>query len=108
AWQWIPVPKRWEHPIEGARTVFTDAGRKSHRAAITWKENGQWHEQLLSGAPEDSLQTLELAAVVHALATMARPLNIVSDSLYVTGVVNRIEGSVIKEVKNRRLGSLLQ
>ncbi|KFW75140.1 hypothetical protein N305_04483, partial [Manacus vitellinus] len=53
-----------------------------------------------------SLQTLELLAVVRVLASMNRPLNIVTDSFYVAGVVNRIEGALIKEVQNKRLFQL--
>ncbi|KFP00857.1 hypothetical protein N300_14977, partial [Calypte anna] len=51
-------------------------------------------------------QTLELLAVIWALHTFEEPVNIVSDSLYVVGVVSRIEDAVIKEVNNLRLGIL--
>ncbi|NWX43542.1 POK8 protein, partial [Steatornis caripensis] len=105
-WQWIVIPKRQIQPIAGARTVFTDAGKKSHTAAITWEEEGQWQHQILKGLRTGSLQTLELLAVIWALATMNRPLNIVMDSAYVAGVVARIEGALIKEVQNQRLFSL--
>ncbi|KFV02604.1 hypothetical protein N340_00512, partial [Tauraco erythrolophus] len=55
-----------------------------------------------------SLQTLELWAVVWAVTNwMTVPINIVSDSLYVVGIVERIEVAEIKEVQNKRLFSLM-
>ncbi|KFO98699.1 hypothetical protein N300_00923, partial [Calypte anna] len=57
---------------------------------------------------EDSLQTLELRAVIWVLENwLERPINVVSDSLYVVGIVQRIEGSMIKKVSNERLYELL-
>ncbi|KFW60698.1 hypothetical protein AS28_00055, partial [Pygoscelis adeliae] len=35
------------------------------------------------------------------------PLNIVSDSLYVVGIANRIEDASLRDIRNRRLSSLL-
>ncbi|KFO94988.1 hypothetical protein N300_00085, partial [Calypte anna] len=55
-----------------------------------------------------SLQTLELRAVSWALTNwLDVPINIVSDSLYVVGIVQRIEESMIKQVSNIRLWELL-
>ncbi|NXN76980.1 PO113 protein, partial [Himantopus himantopus] len=105
---WIVKPKRSEQPLPGALTVFTDAGRRSQTAAITWKEGSQWKHQILSAQPNDSLQTLELFAVVWAFLNWKHcPLNIVSDSLYVVGIANRIEDASLRDVQNRRLSSLL-
>ncbi|NXS94747.1 POK19 protein, partial [Jacana jacana] len=96
-----------ETPVDGL-TVFTDAGKKNRRAAITWQENGIWREQVLNGSRDDSLQTLELAAVIWALTNWSHvPINIVSDSLYVVGIVKHIECSLIREVGNKRLYELL-
>ncbi|NXM04787.1 POK19 protein, partial [Tyrannus savana] len=98
---------RSEVPVKGD-TVFTDAGKKSKRAAITWNAGGNWQSQLLPGVLGDSLQTLELRAVVWVFQQWQdAPVNIVSDSLYVVGTVVRIEGAMIKMVKNDRLHSLL-
>lgn len=36
-----------------------------------------------------------------------QPINVVSDSLYVVGIVQRIEGSLIRTVKNSLLLSIL-
>lgn len=61
----------------------------------------------MDACPEDSLQTLELLAVVWACVTFTGPLNVVTDSLYVAGVAERLEDASIKEVTNRRLYELL-
>lgn len=54
------------------------------------------------------MQTLELKAVVWTLERwLDESVNIVSDSLYVVGIVQRIEDSMIKRVSNERLGELL-
>ncbi|NWT77235.1 PO113 protein, partial [Prunella himalayana] len=105
-WSWIAKPLREEKPIPNAVTAYTDAGKRSRKAAIVWMQDGCWHQQLLNAMPEDSLQTLELLAVVWAVSNFPGPLNIVSDSLYVVGVVSRIEDAIIKEVQNRRLYEL--
>ncbi|NXU79047.1 PO113 protein, partial [Oreotrochilus melanogaster] len=96
-WQWILKPLREDKPIPDALTVFTDAGKRSRRAAIIWKEGDQWCQHIIQASPQDNLQTLELLAVIWALHTFEEPVNIVSDSLYVVGVVSRIEDAVIKE-----------
>lgn len=102
-WNWLAKPLRSDKPIQGAVTVFTDAGKKSCRAAVVWSEKGQWQQHVIQAVPGDSLQTLELAAVVWVLAEFKEPVNIVTDSLYVVGVVSRIEDAWVKEVQNKRL-----
>ncbi|KAF1462023.1 Endogenous retrovirus group K member 6 Pol protein, partial [Pygoscelis antarcticus] len=105
---WLAKPKRSAQPLSRALTVFTDAGRRSRTAAITWKVGQQWKHHILQAQPEDSLQTLELFAVVWAfLKWKQSPLNIVSDSLYVVGIANRIEDASLRDIQNRRLSSLL-
>ncbi|NXH93091.1 PO113 protein, partial [Edolisoma coerulescens] len=106
-WDWVTIPLRVARPIVNGLTAFTDAGRKSRRAAITWKEGVQWKEEILDAEPEDTLQTLELLAVTWALSRLQGPLNVVTDSLYVAGVAQRIEDAFVKEVQNQRLYSLL-
>ncbi|KAF1603391.1 UNVERIFIED_CONTAM: hypothetical protein FQV15_0019157, partial [Eudyptes pachyrhynchus] len=106
--KWITVPKRSVQPLPRAITAFTDAGRRSQTAAVTWKEGPQWKHQVLPAQAGDSLQTLELVAVVWAfLKWQHAPLNVVSDSLYVVGIANRIEDSNLRDIKNHRLSSLL-
>ncbi|NXK01363.1 PO113 protein, partial [Corythaixoides concolor] len=105
---WIAKPKRSNQPIGGALTVFTDAGRRSRTATITWKDGEQWNHQILQAQPQDSLQTLELFAVVWAFIHWKEvPLNVVSDSLYVVGVAQRIEDAMLRDLKNQRLTELL-
>lgn len=89
-WDWITKPIRSLSPLRGAITAFTDAGKKSRRAAVTWKQQGQWRQHLLDADARDSLQTLELLAVVWAMMNLKGPLNIVTDSLYVAGVAARV------------------
>ncbi|RMC11180.1 hypothetical protein DUI87_12093 [Hirundo rustica rustica] len=105
--KWMLVPKRSDRPIPGALTVYTDAGKKSRKAAITWQKEGSWEKKMLSAEEADTLQTLELFAVVWAISHFREPINIVTDSLYVAGVVARIEDAFIKEVRNQRLYQLL-
>ncbi|NXQ23254.1 POK6 protein, partial [Peucedramus taeniatus] len=106
-WDWIVKPLRSEQPISGGVTAFTDAGKRSRKAAITWKDGSRWKHHVIEAAPEDSLQTLELLAVVWALKELQSPLNVVTDSYYVAGVAQRIEDAAIKEVQNKRLYELL-
>ncbi|NXO74693.1 POK6 protein, partial [Phainopepla nitens] len=105
-WKWICKPLRSDTPIPHAVTAFTDAGRRSRTAAIVWKKEETWQQKIIPALPEDNLQTLELLAVVWAVIHFPGPLNVVSDSLYVVGVVSRIEDACIKEVQNRRLYDL--
>ncbi|NXN11731.1 POK6 protein, partial [Indicator maculatus] len=105
---WIMKPRISLQPLTDAITVFTDAGKKSMKAAATWKQDERWENQIIFAQPNDSLQTLELAAVVWALGNWLHvPVNIVSDSMYVVGIVQRIEDAMIKEVSNDRLSELL-
>ncbi|RMC03572.1 hypothetical protein DUI87_19747 [Hirundo rustica rustica] len=105
--KWMLVPKRSDRPILGALTVYTDAGTISCKAAITWQKEGSWEKKVLSAEEADTLQTLELFAVVWAISHFREPINVVTDSLYVAGVVAQIEDAFIKEVRNQRLYQLL-
>uniref|UniRef100_A0A8C3KF80 RNA-directed DNA polymerase n=1 Tax=Calidris pygmaea TaxID=425635 RepID=A0A8C3KF80_9CHAR len=105
---WIVKPMRSSQPIPQALTAFTDAGRRSRTAAVTWKDGQRWQHQILQAQQGDSLQTLELFAVVWAFIRWRNvPLNIVTDSLYVAGIANRIEDASLRELKNQRLTELL-
>ncbi|KFW83377.1 hypothetical protein N305_04109, partial [Manacus vitellinus] len=58
---------------------------------------------------QGSPQIMELSAVVRAFQIFnSEPINIVSDSAYVVGVVKRIENSYLKEVSNGKLFNLLK
>ncbi|NXA72428.1 POK19 protein, partial [Thryothorus ludovicianus] len=106
-WDWITLPLQSDTPLADAVTVFTDAGKKSKKAAATWKQGATWCHHLIEGQENDSLQTLELAAVAWAVSRFLGPLNVITDSLYVAGLLQRIEDSTIKEVQNKRLYELL-
>ena len=94
-------------PLSGL-TVFTDASRNKHRTGYVWHDGNQWNSKLIPGDLQDSLQTLELTAVVDVFKKWAlSPLNIVCDSLYVVGIVQRLERSIVREVANSRLKHLL-
>lgn len=87
--------------VEG-RTVFTDAGRKTKRAVCVWQQHEAWQQHNIQGEMGDSLQTLELKVVCWALQNWSKEsLTIVSDSLYVVGVVQRIEDALIRKTQNR-------
>lgn len=105
-WDWMTIPLHQNQPISDAITAFTDAGKKSQKAAVTWKEGNRWNQHIILGESQDNLQTLELLAVIWAFQKFLSPVNIVSDSLYVVGVVVRIEDATIRDVANPRLGTL--
>ena len=89
--RWLSRPKVSDRPIDGM-SVYSDAGKRTCKAACTWLEAGKWQSHILEGVKGDFLQTLELAAVAWALTRWRdQCVNIVSDVLYVVGVVLRIE-----------------
>ncbi|KAF1474615.1 Endogenous retrovirus group K member 11 Pol protein, partial [Megadyptes antipodes antipodes] len=105
--RWLEKPKVVGRPIPEGTTGYTDAGKLSKQAVCVWPEAGQWHKQLLPGQEGDTLQTLELTAVIWALEHWLNlPLNVVTDSLYVAGLVPRIQDALIKEASNPLLGRL--
>ncbi|KAF1446156.1 hypothetical protein FQV21_0012573, partial [Spheniscus demersus] len=105
--QRLEKPKVVDRPIPQGKMVYTDAGKRSKQAVCVWPETDQWHRQILPGQEGDTLQTLELTAVVWALENWLNlPLNVVTDSLYVAGLVPRIQDALIKETNNPRLGKL--
>ncbi|XP_072715643.1 KRAB-A domain-containing protein 2 [Ciconia boyciana] len=105
--QWIQRYKVSKNPLPGGVTVYTDAGKRLRRAACVWKEGDNWKRHIMEGQLQDSLQTLELTAVVWALTNWINiPLNVVTDSMYVAGVVPRLEDALLRETTNPRLGNL--
>ncbi|NWZ17034.1 POK18 protein, partial [Agelaius phoeniceus] len=93
-----------------ALTVFTDASGASHKSVVTWKDpqTQQWEADIAK--VEGSPQIAELAAVVRAFEKFPEPLNplnVVTDSAYVAGVVSRAENAVLQEVSNIPLYELL-
>jgi len=95
-------------PIKGARTVFLDRSGKTHKAVVVWKQtdSSDWQSSIL--IVEGSTQIVELSVALHAFELFStEPLNVVADSAYVVGIVQRIEDAMIKEVNNKQLFSLL-
>ncbi|NXR73232.1 POK18 protein, partial [Pycnonotus jocosus] len=90
-----------------ALTVFTDASRNSHKSVMTWRDpqTQQWEADVAE--VEGSPQVAELAAVIRAFERFSEPLNLITDSAYVAGVVSRAEHSVLQEVSNPTLFQLL-
>ncbi|XP_068521180.1 uncharacterized protein [Anas acuta] len=50
---WITKPKRSSIPLKNAVTVFTDAGKRSRTAAVTWKDEHGWKHQILQAQDKD-------------------------------------------------------
>ncbi|OWK60867.1 Endogenous retrovirus group K member 6 Pol protein [Lonchura striata] len=102
----IPISIQSSEPLK-ALTVFTDASGGSHKSVITWKDpqTQQWEAdvKVVEGSP----QVTELDAVVRAFEKFSEPINLVTDSAYVAGVVSRAEHAVLKEVSNPVIFSLL-
>ncbi|KAK4805577.1 hypothetical protein QYF61_009342 [Mycteria americana] len=84
-------------PVSGI-TVFTNGSGKTVRAVIEhWKEE----VHVVQGTP----QIVELVAVIKAFQKWSEPLNIVTDSQYVCGVVQQLEKAWLKHVNNEQLFS---
>ncbi|KAI1233216.1 hypothetical protein IHE44_0004810 [Lamprotornis superbus] len=99
------LPWLSKQPVESL-TVFTDASRKTSKAGLTWQDKGKWLSEILEG-PGDSLQVLELRAVIRVFEKWPNyPVNIVSDSLCVVRVVERMERALLKEIQNHQLRQL--
>ncbi|RMC21521.1 hypothetical protein DUI87_02387 [Hirundo rustica rustica] len=102
----IPREKRSRRPLK-ALTVFPDASGASHKSVMTWRnpQTQRWEAdvEFVEGSP----QVAELAAVVRAFEKFSEPINLVTDSAYVAGVVSRAEQAVLKEIDNEHLFRLL-
>ncbi|RMB88520.1 hypothetical protein DUI87_35098 [Hirundo rustica rustica] len=102
----IPREKRSRRPLK-ALTVFTDTSGASHKSVMTWRnpQTQRWEAdvEFVEGSP----QVAELAAVVRAFEKFSEPINLVTDSAYVAGVVSRAEQAVLKEIDNEHLFRLL-
>ncbi|NWT04779.1 PO113 protein, partial [Mionectes macconnelli] len=93
-------------PIKNATTVFTDGSGKTGNAVVVWRNNNIWQQDIHK--VQGSSQLVELSAVVRAFQLFhLQPLNIVSDSSYVVGIVQRIENSYLKHVTKPLLFTLL-
>ncbi|RMB92585.1 hypothetical protein DUI87_30894 [Hirundo rustica rustica] len=102
----IPREKRSRRPLK-ALTVFTDASGASHKSVMTWRNPQTQRSEVDVEFVEGSPQVAELAAVVRAFEKFSEPINLVTDSAYMAGVVSRAEQAVLKEIDNEHLFRLL-
>lgn len=73
-------------PLPNARTVFIDVSGKSHKAAVTWQEEGVCCDSVIQ--QQGSTQLIKLAVATHALELFSKEdVNIVADSYYVAGII---------------------
>lgn len=87
-------------PIPNAITVFTDASGRTKRFGYAIWKNGNW-DVVVYQHPEGSVQLLELKAVTFAFQHFdSQEINLVSDSLYVASILERIEDALIGRISN--------
>ncbi|XP_014111487.1 PREDICTED: LOW QUALITY PROTEIN: endogenous retrovirus group K member 113 Pol protein-like [Pseudopodoces humilis] len=102
----IPWEKRSRRPVK-ALMVFTDVLGASHKSVMTWRDPLTQHWEADIQFVEGSPQIAELDAVVRAFEKFSEPINLVTDSAYVAGVVSRAEQAVLKEIDNEHLFQLI-
>ncbi|NXE02441.1 POK11 protein, partial [Chaetorhynchus papuensis] len=102
----IPKSVQWKKPLD-ALTVFTDGSGASCKSVVTWRDPQTKKLKKDVQKVEGSPQVAELAAGFRAFERFSEPFNLVSDSVYVAGVVSRAEQATLKEVKNPAIYSLL-
>lgn len=91
---------RKSKPISNAITVFTDASGRTKKFGYAMWENGKWHVVVRKHS-EGSVQLLELKAVTLAFQNFdSQEINLISDSLYVASILERIEDALIGRVSN--------
>ncbi|NXT14467.1 POK18 protein, partial [Prunella fulvescens] len=87
--------------------VFTDSSGKTGKAIVTWKDESGW--QTLEARESGSAQMVELKAVAMAFQEFSQvPLNVVTDSAYVTDIARRLDCSLLKVISNVALFQLLK
>ncbi|NXB02342.1 POK19 protein, partial [Cnemophilus loriae] len=99
-------PKNSCVPLQGL-AVFTDGSGRMGKAIVTWRNESGW--QTLKGHESGSAQLVELRAVAMAFQHFSHvPLNLVTDSAYVADITQCLDCSLLKEVNNAALFSLLK
>ncbi|NXB61813.1 POK19 protein, partial [Struthidea cinerea] len=99
-------PKNSHAPLQGL-TIFTDGSGTMGKAIVTWTDESGW--QMLKGHESGSAQLVELRAAAMAFQHFPHvPLNLVTDSAYVADLTQRLDCSLLKEVNNAALFSLLK
>ena len=92
-------------PVPGP-TVFTDGSGKTGKAAMVWYDGHQWRNKI--EYQEGSPQIVELRAVVMVFQHFSCPVNVVTDSAYVAGLVQRLDKAVLGQVNNETLFGILK
>ncbi|NXJ31199.1 POL1 protein, partial [Dicrurus megarhynchus] len=76
-------------PVQGI-TLYTDASSSTSTAAVVWKEEQQWRKVVETDLSL-SVQMLEARAMVLAMILFVDvPCNIVTDSIFVYGLVQKM------------------
>lgn len=87
-------------------TVFVDESGRTSQSVIVWQHiSSRW--QLDIQTINSSPQIVELAAVVRVFQKCSSPINIVTDSAKITGIVTRIEGLYLRDISDQQLFMLL-
>ena len=73
---------------------YRDAGKKSGLVMVTWQEKEVWKHSTLTDTVGDSLQSLELFAVVWTMLNLCGSLYVLSGLWYVVRVCERIEDCI--------------
>ncbi|NXY78883.1 POK19 protein, partial [Glareola pratincola] len=92
-------------PVEGP-TVFMDGSGKTGKAAIVWKDGSQWRHKIEH--QEGSPQVVELRAMAMVFQNFPGPVNIITDSAYVAGLVQRLDKAVLGHGSNETLFRVLK
>ena len=92
-------------PVPGP-TVFTDGSGKTGKAAMVWYDGHQWWNKI--EYQEGSPQIVELRAMVMVFQHFSCPVNVVTDSAYVAGLVQRLDKAALGQVNNETLFGILK
>lgn len=98
-------PKITPTPLS-AITVFTNASGKTGKYGCAWLQDNGWEKQIRKEEGV-SVQVLELKAVLMALELFEEDLNVVTDSAYVAGLVERCDHALVGQVSNPHIEQLL-
>ncbi|NXM17580.1 POK19 protein, partial [Ploceus nigricollis] len=95
----IPKPLKSVVPLD-ALIIFNNGSGWSHKSVITWQNpiTHDWESDIET--VEGSSQIAELAAVVRAFSKFTCPFNLITDSTYFAGIVERAENAFLKTVSN--------
>ncbi|TRZ22673.1 hypothetical protein HGM15179_004518 [Zosterops borbonicus] len=103
----VERPKVVDHPLVKGLTIFTDASGRTGKYGCAWLQDGHW-ETIILQQNNTSVQVLELQAVALAMTTFdSAPVNLITDSNYAAGLVNRLDQAIIGHVGNMAIKSLL-